>query len=279
MKTVSLVNMKGGVAKTTLATNLAHCLAWRHQKRVLLIDIDPQFNATQCLISGTEYVKKRSAGGHTILHVFDDASHTTISPVNGPAIKPNINLDSIEPWKNIKGFDLVPGDLELYRLYMGAGQGREQRLKRFLEKIKAPEKYDFVLVDTPPTPSPWMMSALLASDAYVVPVRPEPLSRVGVDLLRGVINRCSENHGHNIECLGVVLTCVDARTIVFDEAKSFLDNNAAWKGKRFAAYLPHRTKIARNQGKQMMILESDVEDAKLSLTQITNEFLARISHV
>lgn len=279
MKTIALVNMKGGVAKTTLATNLAHCLAIRHNKKVLLIDIDPQFNATQCLLSGPEYIKRRSAGGHTILHVFDDGSHATVSPIHGPKIQQSIKLEEIEPWKNIKGFDLVPGDLELYRLDMGAGQGREQRLKRFLEKIDATSKYDFVLIDTPPTPSAWMMSALLAADAYLVPVKPEPLSRVGIDLLRGVVNRCSENHGHDIKCLGVVLTSVDARTLVFEEAKKFLDSNPAWSGKRFSAHMAHRTKIARNQGRQMMILGSDVEDAKLALTRITSEFLDRVKHV
>ena len=67
--------------------------------------------------------------------------------------------------------------------------------------------------------------------------------------------------------------------MVFSEAKAFLDKNPAWKGKRFAAHLPHRTKIARNQGQQVMILHSDVEDAKLALAQITNEFLERIKDV
>lgn len=279
MKTIALVNMKGGVAKTTLATNLAHSLVRRHRKRVLLVDIDPQFNATQCVFSASEYVRRRSEGGHTILHVFDDAAHTIVNPVQGSSIRQNVKLENILPWKSPKGFDIVPGDLELYRLDMGAGQGREQRLKRFLEKINASAKYDFVLIDTPPTPSAWMMSALLASDAYLVPVKPEPLSTVGIDLLRGVVNRCSENHGHDIVCLGVVLTSVDARTVVFTEAKDFLDRNDAWKGKRFKAYIPHRTKIARNQGRQVLIIGSDVEDAKTNLASITNEFLDRIADV
>lgn len=277
MKTIAMVNMKGGVAKTTLATNLAHCLARRHDKRVLLIDIDPQFNATQCVFSGVDYIKRRDAGGHTILHVFDDSEHTTVSPVTGKTVKSTIKLEEIQPWETPRGFDIVPGDLELYRLDMGAGQGREQRLKRFLTKINAAAKYDFVIIDTPPTPSAWMISALLASDAYLVPVKPEPLSRVGIDLLRGVINRCSENHGHDIACLGVVLTSVDERTRVFDDAKVFLDGNAAWKGKRFAAHLPHRTRIARDQGHQLLILNSNVDDAKTALTRITSEFLTRIT--
>ena len=57
MKTVSLINMKGGVGKTTLAVNLADFLVNRESKRVLLIDVDPQFNATQCVLSGNDYIE------------------------------------------------------------------------------------------------------------------------------------------------------------------------------------------------------------------------------
>lgn len=83
------------------------------------------------------------------------------------------------------GFDIIPGDLEIYRIDMAAGHGKEMRLKRYLEKVEG--IYDYVIIDTPPTPSHYMMSSLVASDYYLVPVRPEPLSRVGIDLLRGCL--------------------------------------------------------------------------------------------
>ena len=66
MKVVSFVNMKGGVGKTTLAVNIADFLTSRHAKKVLLIDVDPQFNATQCLINGDDYVEYIKNGGTTI---------------------------------------------------------------------------------------------------------------------------------------------------------------------------------------------------------------------
>jgi chromosome partitioning protein len=279
MQSVAFVNMKGGVAKTTLAVNVAHCLCRREDKRVLLIDLDPQFNATQCIFSGEDYVKLRMAGGHTILNIFDDVATTTISPVKGATSMPAVKLEEIKPWPTSRGFDLIPGDLELYRLEMGAASGRELRLKRFLDKAIIKDNYDFVIIDTPPTPSHWMISGLLASQAYVVPVKPEPLSRVGVDLLRGVIDRCSENHGHSIACLGVVLTIVDRRTLVFGEAVEFLDANPLWKDKRFEADLPSRTAIARAQGRQILILDTDQTDAKTALARITTEFLERAEDV
>lgn len=276
MKTVAMVNMKGGVAKTTLAVNLADALNRRSEKRVLLVDLDPQFNATQCLYSGPDYVELRKAGGHTVLNLFDDSGSSEISLVTGVVENTTVKLENVKPWTFREGFDLIPGDLELYRLEMGGGQGREKRLKRYLEKTKASDRYDYVIVDTPPTPSHWMISGLLAADAYLVPVKPEPLSRVGIDLLRGVINRCTENHGHDIENLGVVITIADRRTKVFDEAKIFLDQNPVWKGKRFAADLPARTNVARDQGRQGLILDGNNNDARLAIARIASEFLKRL---
>lgn len=277
MKVVSVVNMKGGVGKTTLAVNLADCLNRRHDKSVLLVDLDPQFNATQCLFSGEEYVEKRKSGEHTIIQIFKDTPTTLIDPIDGPIEIPNVSLEDVKPWVIREGFDLIAGDLELFRLDIGGGEGRERRLKRYLEKSGAKDAYDFVIIDTPPTPSHFMNAALLASSHFVVPVRPEPLSRVGIDLLRGVINRVTENHGLDLECVGVVVTIVDGRaTIVYESARKYLDSDSFWAGKRFKASLPSRTGVARAQGRQENILDAGDTDSLRALTRITNEFLERI---
>lgn len=70
MKVISFVNMKGGVGKTTLAVNMADFLSYRYAKKVLLIDVDPQFNATQCLLNGDDYVEYIKAGGTTIKDIL-----------------------------------------------------------------------------------------------------------------------------------------------------------------------------------------------------------------
>lgn len=278
MKTVSFVNMKGGVAKTTLSVNLADALNRRAEKRVLLIDLDPQFNATQCIFSGEDYVQLRADGGHTIVNIYDDSGQPKVSAVKGVQAATVVKLEDVKPWQIRDGFDIIPGDLELYRLDSNAGQGREQRLKRYLAKSEAKEKYDYVIIDTPPTPSSWMMSALIASDQYVIPVKAEPLSRVGIDLLQGVVNRCSENFGHDIVCLGVVLTLTDRRTKNYAETIAWLDKNNLWKDRRFASSLPQRTAIARGQGRQEMILDSGATETKSALAQIMNEFLKRVNN-
>lgn len=274
MPVVSIVNMKGGVAKTTLATNLADSLARRENMSVLLVDIDPQFNATQCLISGEDYVARRKAGGATIYDIFDDAP-SAISPVLAPRPAPSRELKDIEPWKVKSNYDLLPGNLDLFRLEMGGGHGREQRLRRYLEAIGAERRYDYVIVDVPPTPSHWMMAALLASGSYLVPVKPEPLSRTGIDLLRGVVERCSQNFGHPIDCSGVVLTIAEANTVVYRESLEALEADTFWRGKRYNAYLPKRTALANAQKNQELILDLNDNSLKLALAGITRDFLDR----
>lgn len=275
MKVVSFVNMKGGVAKTTLAVNVAVALARRADKKVLLIDIDPQFNATQCLVNGEKYIEERNKGLHTTLNIFEDAPPNFVSLPNGSKKPEKLELKDISPLEIEKGLDLMPGSLELYRLDMGVGQGKEQRLKRYLAAIEASKKYDYVIIDTPPTPSVWMFSALLASDYYLIPLKPEPLSWTGIDLLQGVINQCSENFAHPLKCAGIVLTMAEETTIVYKSTLVFLEKGA-WKGKRFKASLPKRTKIANMQAYQRKILDSDDATAKSAIINIANEFISKV---
>lgn len=226
MKVVSLINMKGGVAKTTLAINIADCLASRHSKRVLLIDVDPQFNATQCLMSPRSYMEHLQGDADTILKIFDRSSRTIASAVANRAVLSPKKLEEIEVIKIKKNFYLLPGNLELYRLEMAPGEGRENRLKNYLTRVG--DKYDYVIIDTPPTPSVWMTSALIASDYYVIPVKADPLSLTGIDLLKSIIDEKKENFGLTINCAGLVLTLTESNTKVLENAKNYLENDQYW---------------------------------------------------
>ncbi|MGF1727708.1 AAA family ATPase [Photobacterium nomapromontoriensis] len=276
MKVVSFVNMKGGVAKTTLSINVADCMATRHGLKVLIIDLDPQFNATQALVHGSDYVKHIESGGHTIVDVFDDSPRVQNSSVRGESPIEPIALENILPMQYKNNMYLLPGALDLYRLDMSAGQGREHRLKRYINTIKELGQYDLVIIDTPPTPSTWMSAALIASDYYLVPVKPEPLSVTGIDLLRNVINRVKENYSLSIECLGVVLTIVDERETVYKNAKDYLDSASFWKGKRFNKSLLKRTEVARLQGNQKLILDTGDPKLKMAIADITKEALKKL---
>lgn len=274
MKVISFINMKGGVAKTTLAINVADCLVRRHQFSVLCIDVDPQFNATQCLMAPESYVEHVQNDGCTILDVFDRQARARVGVVSGLTRTQPRTLDSISPISIKDGYDLLPGALDLYRLEMAPGEGREHRLRLFIDKVR--DKYDFVIIDTPPTPSVWMTSALIASDHYVIPVRPEPISLTGIDLLRTIVKEKTENFGLKTNCAGVVLTVVEVNTKVFENAKANLKENEFWNKKLFDRYLVKRTEVTRLQLDQQFILDGTNSDVKLGLAQITEELLTRI---
>lgn len=275
MPTIAFVNMKGGVGKTTLSVNVADALNRRYDMSVLLVDLDPQFNATQCLYSGEEYLAGLKSGYDTIVDIFRESVIEEIDPVKGVVKNSQKDFKKVEPWEFREGFDIIPGNLGIYRIDMGHGQGKELRLRRYLQEQS--DNYDYVIIDTPPTPSHYMNAGLLASDYYLVPVKPEPLSRVGIDLLSGVVQSVSENHAHEIECAGVVVTIADRRTKVYADAVAFLDTNEAWKGRRFAGVLPQRTGVAREQGNQTLILDTNEEAAKAGLVAITKELVERTS--
>lgn len=274
MKVVSLINMKGGVAKTTLAINMADCLASRHQKRVLLIDVDPQFNATQCLVAPEDYMAHLRKDGDTILKVFDRNSRVVPSAVaSRDKLKPK-NLEDIEVISIKNNFDLLPGNLELYRLEMAPGDGRENRLKNYLAKVE--DKYDYVVIDTPPTPSVWMTSALIASQYYVIPVKADPISLTGIDLLRSIIDEKKENFDLSLSCAGLVLTLTESNTKVYQNAKMNLERDKYWKRYLYPVSLPKRVAIAQGQLDQIHILSGDNLEARTAITNITTEFTNRV---
>ncbi len=267
--------MKGGVAKTTLAVNIADCLAREHDKKVLLVDIDPQFNATQCLVSGEEYMDKLKSGRPTVVDVFDDKSKPIETAVGEREIEGPESLSDISPWSIKDGLDLLPGDLKLYKLEMASGQGRENRLDRYIEEIPNGNRYDYVIVDTPPTPSAWMSSSLICSDQYLIPVKPDPISKTGIELLSSVVDTITGNHGLNISCMGVVLTIARKDTIVYNETLEYFNDSDKWSDKLFKNPLPKRTEVARLQEKQKTILDSDDSNLRNSLQFITREFISR----
>lgn len=118
-----------------------------------------------------------------------------------------------------------------------------------------------------------MSSALIASEFYVVPVKPEPLSTTGIDLLRAVVARVQENYALKLACAGVVLTLAEQNTVVYRQTLEFLDGNPFWKGQRYRNVLPKRTMVARMQGEQRLILDAEDAELSLSISGITNELL------
>lgn len=203
---ISTVNMKGGVGKTTLTVNLAACLARHHKKRVLVVDLDSQISATLSLMPPQDFARIRKAR-RTISYLIE----TTIKPTLKLKQSYDIN-DIICPFiANVQGLDLLPGDIELYDEYLVSEMLHKKAVKDsstdfqsiwnnfelvLIKKILEPvmDNYDFIIMDCAPGYNLVTRSGLAASDFYILPARPEPLSVVGIQLLQRRIRALKESH-------------------------------------------------------------------------------------
>jgi chromosome partitioning protein len=210
VKVISVLNMKGGVGKTTICLNLAYALANRKSK-VLIVDFDPQANASGGLLAFDEYEKHRD-NRKVISDIFTD-----LEKIVGPVSKKNASLLTLDDMKTrAKSFDsggyidLVPSELELsHVLERSGGSSFEDRLKLILRGKK--NQYDYVLVDCGPTYSVLTNNALKASDSVLIPVKPDPFSARGIPLLLSKINAHNLAHegDDKVAVLGIVFNMVD----------------------------------------------------------------------
>ena len=208
----ALLNMKGGVGKTTMAVNIAYYLSMKREERVLVIDLDPQYNATQYMVDIKKHPEYVSGEKPTVFDIMTPIGFSYNSIVDGVKkiqVRKSVQLDEVARtlWsgEGDSRLDLIPATIHLINLEM-AGRGVEHRLQNFVKKIK--DAYDYILVDCPPTFSIFLLSGILACDYYLVPVKPDPLSVLGVPLLESVIRYHSDNYGKIIKPLGIVFTMV-----------------------------------------------------------------------
>ena len=200
--TVSLINMKGGVGKTTIASQLAHA-ADRQDLRVLGVDLDPQSNLSQSIMGAETYVEHLKQQRPTIAQIFDE-----YFPTSGTQDSPRpIDLDEVIVknagyWRKNSTLDLIPSRLELSRTLKNP-TGKERRLAKALARVS--DRYDLILIDCAPTESILTDAAYFASRYVIVPVRPEFMATIGLPLLARSMNEFQiENDDHKIEIAGLV---------------------------------------------------------------------------
>ncbi len=216
-KKVSLINMKGGVGKSTLTINLAWHFAAKSEwnKKVLVVDLDPQFNASQYLIGQTEYRKILDNNIPTIWNVFEQFTHLPGLPTPS-SLEPKKVIYKVREFYRGGCIDLIPSRLELAFSLRNPGQ-KEQLLAKLIAKIG--EKYELILLDCAPTESFLTMAAYLASDYLLVPVKPEYLSSIGLPLLVNSMEEFKKHHeDHNLELAGIVFNATS--DYVPEEVKS-----------------------------------------------------------
>ncbi len=202
---ISFINMKGGVGKTTISSTVAGFLAEEFNKRVLLIDIDPQTNATLFFID-EETWKEKEERGETIVTLFKDYINRT----NFFDFDKTIIKDIKRRRDAYRGIDLLPSSPELGLIqerltgFISHNEGRgdpELIMKNKLnERIK---RYEFVLIDAPPNIGIITRNALRMSDYYIIPVIPDYLSTFGIDEL---VSELKNTYRMDIPCLGIIIS-------------------------------------------------------------------------
>lgn len=198
---LSMINMKGGVGKTTLAMHLAH-VADSMNLRTLAVDLDPQSNLSQALMGPKKYVEYLAAKKPTVVQIFDE-----YVPTNSEGGSPRL-LDIKDVVVKKAGYwsdttlDLIPSRLELSRTLKNPA-GKERRLAKALSQVR--KQYDLVIIDCAPTESVLTDAAYFASRYAVVPIKPEFMATIGLPLLARSLQEFKiENEDHEIEIAGLV---------------------------------------------------------------------------
>jgi chromosome partitioning protein len=227
---VAIANQKGGVGKTTTAVNLALALAHLGQ-RVLLIDLDPQGNATSGLTP--EPIKSRT--------IYDSlVNRTPLAEVIRES-RPSLYLAP-------SSTDLVGAEIELATM-----EGRERRLKAEIQSESA--KYNFVLIDTPPSLGLLTLNALVASDSVLVPMQCEYYALEGLSSLLATIRRVKAVLNPKLELMGVVLTMFDSRNRLSHEIS--LEVNEHFPEHVFQNVIPRNVRISESPSHGLAVIEHD----------------------
>jgi chromosome partitioning protein len=277
-KIIAMLNMKGGVGTTTLAVNIASALAKLEDFRVLLIDLDPQYNATQYLVDIELHPEYVDGTEPTVLEIMMGGRTLFPSVLSGTKTleKEHITIDMVARtlYKKEGGkgkLDLIPSTLHLINLEM-VPRGTEHRLQNFVQKIR--DAYDFIIIDCPPTFSVFLLSGVLASDYYLVPLKPDPLSTLGILLLERVINTYSEHYGKEIQPLGVVFIMI-RNTREMDNVMEAMRDTSVGKRYIFRSGLTMSTYVAEASRNNKALFEyPPAYRYGEEIREITKEFLS-----
>ena len=247
-KIISVANQKGGVGKTTTTVNLSTILA-KKGKKVLLIDTDPQGNAT----SGLGVSKDVELSVYDILigdTEFDETLQETA----------------------IKNLKVCPSNISLAgaEVQLVSMMSREQRLKTKLDKIK--DQYDYILIDCPPSLGLVTLNAFTASDSVLIPVQCEYFALEGLGQLLNTVNLVKKHLNKNLEIEGALLTMYDARTNlsnqVVKEVKKYFED------KVYKTVIPRNVRLSEAPSYGMPITEYDPRSkGAKSYTKFAKEFL------
>lgn len=262
---ISCVNLKGGVGKTALAVNFA-AYCGRNGKKTLLVDLDPQTNATFSCMTIEVWEKHAKAKG-TVADILGARRHTSAQAKQKKASK--VIVANVFP-----KVDLLPSHLDLFTvdLDMASATAREMRLRKALQEVA--DDYDVVICDCPPNLTIPTQNALAASSHFVVPISADFLSSLGVGILLSRIKQLGDDLDQPLELAGIVISRVGRPAYHRDEIVNALRKE--FKDKVLDPVLYERVQVAQSAAINKPIFSMSDQKAIADFTNVCADLVTRI---